>query len=114
MNSFMERLHEQRALDIDNFLGYGIDKIGVKKETKMAEVSRACVTEAYGGLAGRDANPLQTIHVREINITKLLNGYICRVGCQSVVFETAERMLAELGRYYANPQEVEKEYLKKA
>ena len=51
--------------------------------------------------------------VNDIFICKALNGYIVRCGCQSVVFESKERMLFELSRYWDNPSKIEKEYLDK-
>lgn len=51
---------------------------------------------------------------RQIIITPALNGFVCGVGCQQVVFETRERMLSELGSYLANPEETEKRFLKTA
>lgn len=50
---------------------------------------------------------------RPITIERVLNGYIARVGCQKVVFETAERMLSDIARYLKDPAAVEKEYLSK-
>ena len=45
-----------------------------------------------------------------IQIEPVLNGYVVRVGCQTVVFETTDKLLDELRRYMADPQRVEKEY----
>lgn len=50
---------------------------------------------------------------RDIIIKKVLNGYILKVGCQTVVFEQKNQMLSEIGRYYDNPSLVEKEYMEK-
>ncbi len=52
--------------------------------------------------------------MRHIEIIAVLNGYICQVGCQQVVFETREKMLTELGRYLAASKDVETEYIQKA
>lgn len=46
-----------------------------------------------------------------VTIISCLNGYAVHVGCQSVVFETREKMLSEIERYLKNPSKVEKEYL---
>lgn len=51
---------------------------------------------------------------REINIRPALNGYVCRVGCQEIVFPSRSQMLGEIDRYFANPGKVEAEYLKNA
>lgn len=50
----------------------------------------------------------------EIRIKPVLNGFIVNVGCQTVVFNTAERLCEELIRYAKNPFEVEREYMEKA
>lgn len=49
----------------------------------------------------------------DIGITFVLNGCILEIGCQKVVFETKEKLLAELTRYLENPGVVEKEYMAK-
>ncbi|HEY5960938.1 MAG TPA: hypothetical protein VIV60_30490 [Polyangiaceae bacterium] len=51
---------------------------------------------------------------REITIIPVLNGYICNVGCQRVVFQDRNQMILELNKYLENPDEVEKEYIKNA
>lgn len=51
---------------------------------------------------------------RTIIIDPVLNGYICEVGCARVVFQDRKQMLTELGKYYENPCETEKRYLKDA
>ncbi len=50
--------------------------------------------------------------MRSITINPVLNGYICQVGCQTVVFTSRQVLLQELGRYLENPRLVEEEYLK--
>ena len=51
---------------------------------------------------------------REITITPVLNGFICKVGCQRVVFQSASAMLFALGLYYDNPDKIEKNYIESA
>lgn len=48
--------------------------------------------------------------MRNISIRKVMNGFIVDVGCQTLVFETHERLLIELRRYLENSETVEKEY----
>lgn len=56
----------------------------------------------------------QATETRRIEMEKVFNnGYVVRVGCKELVFETAEKMLSELARYLANSAAVEKEYLEK-
>ncbi len=47
---------------------------------------------------------------REIHITPVLNGFICRVGCQTVVFDSHSDMIAALESYLINPEQVERDY----
>lgn len=51
---------------------------------------------------------------REITIQPVLNGYICNVGCQRVVFQDRKQMLAEIGKYLEKPDDTEKRYIKDA
>lgn len=48
---------------------------------------------------------------REIIITPVLNGYLCRVGCQQVVFTSADVLASELVKYYKNPEQTEKSWI---
>lgn len=48
--------------------------------------------------------------MREVIIKPVLNGWVCHVGCQVVVFNTAEQLLTELGAYLRDPHEVEKRF----
>ena len=50
-------------------------------------------------------NQLQTI-----TISAVLNGYVVKVGCQELVFESRKRLLKELNRYLKKPDKVEREY----
>lgn len=51
---------------------------------------------------------------REINIRPVLNGFVCQIGCQTVVFDDTKHMAKEIERYYKNPEKVEQEYLENA
>lgn len=51
---------------------------------------------------------------RQITIVPVLNGYLCSVGCQSVVFTDKQTMLTALSEYYDNPEQVEERYQKRA
>ena len=44
----------------------------------------------------------------------MLNGYVCQVGCQTVVFNDKRTMLSELDQYCDRPEEVEKRFLERA
>lgn len=52
--------------------------------------------------------------MHKITIDPALNGYICRVGCQTVVFESATKLIEELSRYLAQPRETVERYLRDA
>ena len=52
--------------------------------------------------------------LREIRIKPVLNGWIVKVGCQTVVFRFLPKMLEEIEKYLANPDETEKEYQESA
>lgn len=51
---------------------------------------------------------------RVIIITPVLNGYVCDVGCQRVVFTDKQTLLHELSGYYDKPEETEKRYIERA
>ena len=48
--------------------------------------------------------------MRKINIKRVMNGFVVDVGCQTLVFETADKFIAELKRYLDSPDATEKEY----
>ena len=49
----------------------------------------------------------------QIYIDKVWNGFILRMGCKTLVFESQAQMIKELDRYYTNPVAVTEEYFKK-
>lgn len=51
---------------------------------------------------------------RNIEILPVLNGYLVHVGCQTVVFNSTESLLSELGSYLKNPGKVEQDYRENA
>ncbi len=52
--------------------------------------------------------------MKTVTIKPVLNGWIVKVGCQTVVFEKLNTMLDELRRYIEYPEETEKRYEKNA
>ena len=52
--------------------------------------------------------------VRNIHITPVMNGFVCQIGCQQVVFNTIEDMTDGITKYYRNPKEVEALWVKNA
>jgi hypothetical protein len=52
--------------------------------------------------------------MRPITINPALNGYICQVGCQTVVFESAESLLSALRDYLKDPIGTEKRFRENA
>lgn len=52
--------------------------------------------------------------MHKIEIGGVLNGWIVKVGCQTVVFSDMQYMLEEIERYIENPKATEKEYMENA
>jgi hypothetical protein len=52
--------------------------------------------------------------MRTILIEPALNGYICTVGCQKVVFDRLDSLIHQLNEYLKDPALVEKVYLRNA
>lgn len=52
--------------------------------------------------------------VRNIHITPVMNGFICQIGCQQVVFNSIGEMTDGIAKYYRNPREVEDFWVKNA
>jgi hypothetical protein len=49
--------------------------------------------------------------IRDINIIPVLNGFIVKCGCQTLVFNSIERVTVVLGEYLKDPQAVEERYV---
>lgn len=47
---------------------------------------------------------------REITIRPVLNGYVCKVGCQTLVFQSRENMINALRDYLERPDAIEEMY----
>lgn len=52
--------------------------------------------------------------IREITIKPVLNGFVCKVGCQTVVFGDTETLSRQIKAYYDNPEATEATYLRLA
>jgi hypothetical protein len=50
--------------------------------------------------------------VRELHITPVLNGFVVKVGCQTVVFRDVESLGEAITKYYHNPKLIEENYIK--
>ena len=48
--------------------------------------------------------------IRPLQIEQVLNGFVVKVGCQTVVFNTIDALCDTLKAYCLDPQKVEKEY----
>lgn len=46
-----------------------------------------------------------------ISINPVLNGFVCTVGCQTVVFASASELLFHLGEYLNDPKKKQKEFI---
>ncbi len=51
--------------------------------------------------------------MRDVTITKVMNGYIAKVGCQTLVYETQGALLGALGEYLSDPEGTEKRMVEK-
>lgn len=51
---------------------------------------------------------------REITIRPVLNGFVCNVGCQVVVFTDTKSLGRAVEEYFDHPEETEKRYIEKA
>ena len=49
--------------------------------------------------------------IRDISITAVLNGYIVRVGCQTVVYNSPSALMQDLMSYFNSPEQFEQQYL---
>lgn len=50
--------------------------------------------------------------IREIQINAVLNGFVVKIGCQTVVFTSVDDLTTKLNEYFKNPQETENNFLK--
>jgi hypothetical protein len=50
--------------------------------------------------------------MREIHITPVLNGFIVKVGCTTLVFDSIDLLCSELKRYQEQPDIMEERYLR--
>lgn len=76
-----------------------------------------CAKPSYGGdvCCSERPEPMMAPYerskAREINIQPVHYGYIVRVGCQTFVFETKEKMVANLTSYLEDPDVMEKSWM---
>ena len=49
--------------------------------------------------------------MRDIRISRVMNGFMVKVGCQTLVFQTQSELLRELDQYLAKPEETEKRFV---
>jgi hypothetical protein len=49
--------------------------------------------------------------IKEITIRPALNGFVCSVGCQTVVASSISDLVVGISDYYRNPAETEKKWL---
>ena len=52
--------------------------------------------------------------MKQITINAAMNGFIAKVGCQTLVFQSVDLLCEELKRYLKDPNVVEKEYIDKS
>lgn len=47
----------------------------------------------------------------DVRIHPVLNGFVCEVGCQTVVFNSLDTLCKMLRKYYTNPGVIERVFL---
>jgi len=52
--------------------------------------------------------------MRTVTVTAVLNGWMVKVGCQTLVYSDQKSLLKDLGEYMANPQAKEKKFISSA
>jgi len=52
--------------------------------------------------------------MRDVKITAVLNGWIVKVGCQTLVYNDKKILLHDLGAYMADPKGTEQAFIKNA
>lgn len=80
----------------------------------------ACQDFPSGGLLRNEfiVNPAieKTVkgRIKEIKIYQLDHGYILEVGCKKIALDSPEKIIFGLKKYFANPENVEHQFLKGA
>ncbi len=49
--------------------------------------------------------------MRDVKISRVMNGFVVKVGCQILVFQSQSELMRELDKYLANPDETEKRFV---
>lgn len=49
--------------------------------------------------------------VRDIHIRPVLNGFVCQVGCQTVVVNSIDALVDGIRNYYRSPEATEKKWI---
>lgn len=49
--------------------------------------------------------------MRDVTISAVMNGFVVKVGCQTLVFQKQREMLETLDRYLTNPENVERQFV---
>jgi len=52
--------------------------------------------------------------MRDVKITAVLNGWVAKVGCQTLVYNDKKTLLHDLGAYMSNPKGKEQAFIKNA
>lgn len=52
--------------------------------------------------------------IRDITIKPVLNGFICQVGCQTIVIESKQTLVWMLSAYLDSPEQTEAQFLREA
>ncbi len=52
--------------------------------------------------------------IRDVKIKAVMNGYIVKVDCQTLVFDSLKKLLKALKKYYKDPEKTEARFAKEA
>lgn len=52
--------------------------------------------------------------MKPVTIKPVLNGFVVEVGCQTVVFQSVDKLIDSLRKYQADPDTVEQMFMKNA
>ena len=48
---------------------------------------------------------------QELQITPVLNGFIVRAGCQTLVYDSTDKIITDFSDWVCDPQKIEKRYM---
>lgn len=98
---------DQTVLAFGGRVGPQFVEMGFTDLERRLAVAMGIPPEFMSGPLG-EAYRVKECKMRKITIESALNGWIVHAGCQTLVYEDARDMLADLGTYLSDPMGVEK------